>query len=113
MSKIKPKVKCFFDKETNTASYIVIDEATRKCAIFDSVLDFDYFSGEISFKNAEKLILFITNNELELQWLIETHIHADHLSAAPYIKNKLGWDDNKNKTSNYIIKITSSSNIFI
>ena len=90
MSKIKPKVKCSFDKETNTASYIVIDEATRKCAIFDSVLDFDYFSGEISFKNAEKLILFIKKNELELQWLIETHIHADHLSAAPYIKNKLG-----------------------
>ena len=90
MSKIKPKVKCFFDEETNTASYIVIDKATRKCAIFDSVLDFDYFSGEISFKNAEKLILFIKKNELELQWLIETHIHADHLSAAPYIKNKLG-----------------------
>ena len=88
--KIKPKVECFFDEATNTASYIVIDEVTKKCAIFDSVLDFDYFSGEISFINAEKLILFIENNELELQWLIETHIHADHLSAAPYIKNNLG-----------------------
>ena len=90
MSKSKPKVKCFFDKQTNTASYVVIDEVTKKCAIFDSVLDFDYFTGEISFKNAEKMILFISNNELKLEWLIETHIHADHLSAAPYIKSKLG-----------------------
>ena len=88
--KNKPKVKCFFDKETNTASYIVIDESTKKCAIFDSVLDFDYFSGKISYTNAEKLIQFIIRNKLELQWLNETHIHADHLSAAPYIKNKLG-----------------------
>ena len=88
--KNKPKVKCFFDKETNTASYIVIDESTKKCAIFDSVLDFDYFSGKISYTNAEKLIQFIISNKLELQWLNETHIHADHLSAAPYIKNKLG-----------------------
>ena len=88
--KNKPKVKCFFDKETNTASYIVIDESTKKCAIFDSVLDFDYFSGKISYTNAEKLIHFIISNKLELQWLNETHIHADHLSAAPYIKNKLG-----------------------
>ena len=87
---IKPKVKCFFDKETNTASYIVIDESTKKCAIFDSVLDFDYFSGKISYTNAEKLIQFIISNKLELQWLNETHIHADHLSAAPYIKHKLG-----------------------
>ena len=88
--KNKPTVKCFFDKETNTASYIVIDESTKKCAIFDSVLDFDYFSGKISYTNAEKLIHFIISNKLELQWLNETHIHADHLSAAPYIKNKLG-----------------------
>ncbi len=88
--KNKPTVKCFFDKETNTASYIVIDDSTKKCAIFDSVLDFDYFSGKISYTNAEKLIQFIISNKLELQWLNETHIHADHLSAAPYIKNKLG-----------------------
>ena len=87
---IKPKVKCFFDKETNTASYIVIDESTKKCAIFDSVLDFDYFSGKISYKNAEMLIEFIISNKLELEWLNETHIHADHLSAAPYIKTQLG-----------------------
>ena len=88
--KNKPTVKCFFDKATNTASYIVIDESSKKCAIFDSVLDFDYFSGKISYTNAEKLIQFIISNKLELQWLNETHIHADHLSAAPYIKNKLG-----------------------
>ena len=88
--KIKPKVECFFDKETNTASYIVIDELTNKCAIIDSVLDFNYFTGEITFTNAKKLISFIENNSLKLEWLIETHIHADHLSAAPYIQNKLG-----------------------
>ncbi len=89
-STLNPKVKCFFDKETNTASYIVIDESSKKCAIFDSVLDFDYFTGKISYTNAEKLIKFVISNKLELQWLNETHIHADHLSAAPYIKNKLG-----------------------
>ncbi len=87
---IKPRVKCIFDRETNTASYIVIDESTKKCAIFDSVLDFDYSSGKISYTNAEKLINFIKCNKLELQWLNETHVHADHLSAAPYIKKKLG-----------------------
>ena len=87
---LNPEVECFFDYETNTASYIVIDELTRKCATIDSVLDFDYFSGNISYANAEKIISFIKKNKLKLQWLIETHIHADHLSAAPYIKNKLG-----------------------
>ena len=87
---INPEVKCFFDYETNTASYIVIDKLTRKCATIDSVLDFDYFSGNISYTNAEKIISFIKKNKLKLQWLIETHIHADHLSAAPYIKKKLG-----------------------
>ena len=87
---IKPEVQCFFDKDSNTASYIVIDKISKKCAIIDSVLDFDYFSGEISFSNADKLILFIKKNKLKVKWLIETHIHADHLSAAPYIKKKLG-----------------------
>ena len=85
-----PEVKCFFDYETNTASYVVIDKASKKCAIIDSVLDFDYFSGKISYVNADKLIFFIKKNKLVLKWLIETHIHADHLSAAPYIKKKLG-----------------------
>ena len=87
---LSPEVKCFFDYETNTASYIVIDKLTRQCATIDSVLDFDYFSGNISYTNAEKIISFIKKNKLKLQWLIETHIHADHLSAAPYIKKKLG-----------------------
>ena len=86
----KLNVESFFDYETNTVSYIVIDKNSNKCAIIDSVLDFDYFSGNISYINAEKLILFIKNNNLELQWLIETHVHADHLSAAPYIKKQLG-----------------------
>ena len=89
-SNLNPKIKCFFDKETNTASYIVIDESTKKCAIFDSVLDFDYFTGKVSYRNAEKLIAYVISNKIELEWLIETHIHADHLSAAPYLKKKLG-----------------------
>ena len=87
---LKPQVKCFFDYQTNTASYIVIDDTSNNCAIIDSVLDFDYFSGKISYTHAKKLVSFIKRNKLRLQWLIETHIHADHLSAAPYIQKKLG-----------------------
>ena len=76
--KIKPKVECFFDKETNTASYIVIDELTNKCAIIDSVLDLIILLAKLHLQ-MQKLISFIENNYLKLEWLIETHIHADHL----------------------------------
>jgi len=83
-------IKAFFDELTNTVSYIVSDPATSACAIYDSVLDFDYNAGRIDYGSADKLIDYIKEHELKLEWLIETHAHADHLSAAPYIQQKLG-----------------------
>ena len=83
-------VKGFFDDETNTISYVITDKQTNSCAVLDSVLDLDYASGKINYLNADKIINFITENNLKLSWLIETHVHADHLSAAPYIQQNLG-----------------------
>ena len=84
------KIKGFFDEETSTISYVVYDMTSKKCAVIDSVLDFDFSSGTIDYHNAEKIISFIEKMELDLEWLIETHVHADHLSASPYIQKKLG-----------------------
>ena len=84
------EVKGFFDEETHTISYVIYDKQTNSCAVLDSVLDLDYASGKINYLNADKIINFITENNLKLCWLIETHVHADHLSAAPYIQQKLG-----------------------
>ncbi|GIS10434.1 MAG: MBL fold metallo-hydrolase [Alphaproteobacteria bacterium] len=84
------KIKGFFDKETSTISYVVYDMTSKKCAVIDSVLDFDFSSGTIDYHNAEKIISFIEKMKLDLEWLIETHVHADHLSASPYIQKKLG-----------------------
>jgi glyoxylase-like metal-dependent hydrolase (beta-lactamase superfamily II) len=86
----KPEVTAFFDAPTNTVTYVVKDPASKACAIIDSVLDIDYAAGRISFESADEVIAFVEANELELTWLIETHVHADHLSAAPYIQKKLG-----------------------
>ena len=83
-------VKGFFDDETHTISYVITDKQTNSCAVLDSVLDLDYASGKINYLNADKIINFITENNLKLSWLIETHVHADHLSAAPYIQQNLG-----------------------
>ena len=83
-------VKGFFDDETHTISYVISDKQTNSCAVLDSVLDLDYASGKINYLNADKIINFITENNLKLCWLIETHVHADHLSAAPYIQQNLG-----------------------
>ena len=83
-------VKGFFDDETHTISYVITDKQTNSCAVLDSVLDLDYASGKINYLNADKIINFITENNLKLCWLIETHVHADHLSAAPYIQQNLG-----------------------
>ena len=77
-------------KATNTISYVAFDPQTRVCAVIDSVLDFDYASGRISFESADKIIAYIRANDLTLEWIIETHVHADHLSAAPYIQKELG-----------------------
>lgn len=79
----------FFDKDTGTVSYIISDDETKKCAILDSVLDYDIFSGRTKTTSADILINFITSNNLEVEWILESHIHADHLTAAHYLKHKL------------------------
>jgi len=87
---IKPDVEAFFDPATNTISYIVKDPTSDACAIIDSVMDIDYAAGRITFDHADALIAQVEARGLKLAWIIETHVHADHLSAAPYIQEKLG-----------------------
>jgi glyoxylase-like metal-dependent hydrolase (beta-lactamase superfamily II) len=86
----KPEVTPFLDVASNTISYVVKDPNTPSCAVFDSVLDFDYASGRTGCHSADAIIDFIQSHDLKLEWLIETHVHADHLSAAPYIQQILG-----------------------
>ena len=85
-----PDITAFFDEATNTISYIVCDPNGSACAVIDSVLDFDFASGRTDTRSADKLINFIKENKLDVQWLLESHVHADHLSAAPYIQMDLG-----------------------
>jgi len=85
-----PDVKAFFEEDSNTVSYVVTDPATKKAAVIDSVLDFDYASGTISYVHADAIIDYVKAKKLDVEWLIETHVHADHLSAAPYIQEKIG-----------------------
>lgn len=85
-----PEVKAFFDEPTNTVSYVVSDPATKKAAIVDSVLDYDPKSGRTSRDSADAIIAYVKEQGLEVQWLLETHVHADHLSAAPYLKEHVG-----------------------
>jgi len=85
-----PKVHAFFDEATNTITYVVQEPEGRACAVIDSVLDFDYASGRTDTRSADAVIAFITENGLKLEWVLETHVHADHLSAAPYIQERLG-----------------------
>ena len=87
---VKPEVTAFFDEATNTVSYVVKDPNSKACAVVDSVMDIDYAAGRIAYDSADEIIDFIRGNDLELEWLIETHVHADHLSGAPYIQEKLG-----------------------
>ena len=87
---VKPDVQAFFDEATNTISYIVKDPSSNACAIVDSVMDIDYAAGRITYDHADELIRTIREQDLTLEWIIETHVHADHLSAAPYIQDKLG-----------------------
>ena len=86
----RPEVIPFFDEATNTMSYVVRDPSSKSCAIVDSVMDLDYPSGSTSFAGANRIIDYIRENGLELEWILETHVHADHLSAAIYIRNRLG-----------------------
>ena len=85
---LDPEVIDFFDEKTNAASYIVKDPSSQKCAIIDSVLDFDVISGSIETQFADKLVDKVSELGLEVDWVIETHVHADHLSAAPYLAKK-------------------------
>ncbi|MBW7923059.1 MAG: MBL fold metallo-hydrolase [Rubellimicrobium sp.] len=87
---LTPEVTAFFDEPTNTISYVVKDPASDACAVIDSVMDIDYAAGRITHDGADRIIAFIRENNLRLEWLIETHVHADHLSAAPYIQQALG-----------------------
>jgi glyoxylase-like metal-dependent hydrolase (beta-lactamase superfamily II) len=87
---VSPLVTPFFDPATNTISYIVQDPASRSCAIIDPVLDFDPASGRVTTNQADTMIDHIQSKELTLEWLIETHVHADHLSSARYIQGRLG-----------------------
>ncbi|MCG3268155.1 MBL fold metallo-hydrolase [Yoonia sp. I 8.24] len=85
-----PDVSAHFDEATNTISYIVKDPSSDHCAIVDSVMDIDYAAGRITYDHADALIKEVQDRGLTLDWIIETHVHADHLSAAPYIQEKLG-----------------------
>ena len=87
---MKPDVTAFFDEATNTITYLLRDPAGRACAIIDSVLDFDYASGRTDTRSADAVIAFVKEGGLDLHWILETHVHADHLSAAPYIQTHLG-----------------------
>jgi glyoxylase-like metal-dependent hydrolase (beta-lactamase superfamily II) len=86
----RPEVHGFFDAATNTISYVLRDPGSAACAIVDSVMDIDYAAGRITSDHADALIDFVRARGWTLEWLIETHVHADHLSAAPYIQERLG-----------------------
>ncbi|ADZ91989.1 MBL fold metallo-hydrolase [Marinomonas mediterranea] len=88
----QPLVTAFFDEATFTVSYAVTDPKSLECAIIDSVLDYDAASGRTSSDSADQIIEHIKQYDLTLKWILETHVHADHLSAAPYLKSKLGGD---------------------
>ena len=86
----KPEIQGFFDPATNTISYVVADSAAKICAIIDSVMDYEPHSATISYQNADAIIAYIRNKEYAVAWILETHMHADHLTAAFYLKEKLG-----------------------
>jgi len=83
-------IEPFFDPATFTYSYVVSDPQTRQCAVIDSVLDYDPASGRTSHATAQRLVDYVCEQDLKVQWLLETHVHADHLSAAPYLRQQLG-----------------------
>jgi len=85
-----PEVKGFFDQDSGTISYVVHDRSSKEAAVIDSVLDFDYASGTIGYELADDIIGYVQAQSLNVSWHIETHVHADHLSAAPYLQDRLG-----------------------
>jgi len=86
----KPTIRAFFDEPTNTVSYLVSDPATRRAAVIDPALDYDHRSGKASTKSAEAILSAAAADGLTIEWVLETHAHADHLSGAPFIKLKTG-----------------------
>ncbi|PCF94196.1 MBL fold metallo-hydrolase [Vreelandella nigrificans] len=98
----RPIVTHFFDEMSNTFSYVVQDPDSNACAIVDSVLDFDYAAGRTGVCSADKIIGFIRENDLVVEWILETHVHADHLSAAPHLHQQLGG---KTGIGAYIVEV--------
>ncbi len=90
MSISKPLVQDFFDVATNTFSYVVADPHTKQCAIIDSVLDYDPASATTSTTHADQIIEYVHREGLTVQWILETHVHADHMTASQYLKEQLG-----------------------
>jgi glyoxylase-like metal-dependent hydrolase (beta-lactamase superfamily II) len=87
---MSPQVKAFFDEPTFTVSYVVSDPNTRACAVIDSVLDYDPASGRTSRRSADDVIAYVRDHDLTVEWILETHVHADHLSAGPLLRRELG-----------------------
>jgi glyoxylase-like metal-dependent hydrolase (beta-lactamase superfamily II) len=87
---MQPNIEAFFDHATSTVSYVVFEQAGSACAIIDSVLDYDFKSGHTKTAAADRIVEFVKQNRLQVEWILETHAHADHLSAAPYLKKQLG-----------------------
>lgn len=87
---MKPGVEAFFDTDTNTVTYVLMDPDSKHCAIIDPVLDFDPASGRTRTASADRVLGFVHGNDLEVDWILETHAHADHLSAAAYMKAETG-----------------------
>jgi glyoxylase-like metal-dependent hydrolase (beta-lactamase superfamily II) len=86
----QPDITAFFDEATNTVSYVAADPSSGICAVIDSVLDYEPTAGRTDRHSADRLIAFVRERGLRTQWVLETHVHADHLSAAPYVKEQLG-----------------------
>ncbi|TVQ82840.1 MAG: MBL fold metallo-hydrolase [Micavibrio sp.] len=84
------EIKSFFDKDTSTVTHLVVDPATKSCAVIDPVLEYDAATGALKTEAADRLIRYIQDNNLTLEWLLETHIHADHLTASAYIRDRIG-----------------------
>ena len=85
-----PHVSAFFDEQTFTVSYLVRDPSGKKAVVIDSVLDFDASAGRTSTESADEMLAVIRDESLQVEWILETHAHADHLSGAPYLKAELG-----------------------
>ena len=116
MNRVNPEVHSFFDEDTNTACYIVKDPLSRSCAVIDSIWDFDCASGRMHTAHADKLIGTILSNDWKLEWVLETHVHADHLSAAPYLANhlgaKIGIGSNINAVQKLFGKVFNAGTLF-